>query len=322
MGLSSNEYYHPLFAVPKKKLLNLTKDWAARRLSPTEEYLLYLALLHSTELIIWRSQARYTEKTPKIIASNMEALVQMIGKIDIIRHPAFVLPKMTITYDTGDLATSFYWVQAWMHNYKEFMEDFIDARTREEVKVRVERREYSLARLIKDQNVIPEKLANNIAEWAEDACEFPVYEINHPLQKGKRVPINEFWKEMIRACVKEEQIWRYSEGQFDKLIEHVEENLQNESMGSIYSHALMKLLRGGLEKREAYTGFGDIDLAGKTTQFRLMGSETSAEDANLIAAIQSAPLTEPKKENYPTLGAFIRAKLNFDAARRLGGGLK
>jgi hypothetical protein len=34
LGLSSNEYYHPLFSVPKKKLLVLSKEWAANKLSP------------------------------------------------------------------------------------------------------------------------------------------------------------------------------------------------------------------------------------------------------------------------------------------------
>lgn len=318
MGLSSDAYYHPLFSVSQKRLLNLTKEWAANKLSPTEAYLLYLALLNSTDLLIWRSSARFTDKTISIIQSNMEHLIQIVGKINLIKHPHFTLSKIAITYDTGDLRNSFYWIQSWLHGYNEFMSDFIDVQKREELKVRVERRENSLAKLIKDENATPEKLANNLAEWAEDACDFPTYKIKHPLT-GDSVGIQDFWKEIIRACVREDRIWRYGEGQVDKLIEHCEENLQEAFAGTIYSHALMKLLRAGLKKIEDYTGFGDVDLMGKRTSFQLLNPNTSVEDANIIAAVQAAPAIEPKRENYPSLGSYLKAKLNWDMAQNMKG---
>lgn len=314
MGLNAHEYHHPLFTVPKKKLLGLTRDWAANKLSPTESYLLYLSLLHSTDLIIWRTSARYTEKTQSIIHNNMEHLVQMVGKIDIIKHPSFTLPKFAITYDTGDLSNSFYWIQAWLANYREFMDDFIDASRREEIKVKVERRENSLEKLIKNNQVDINTLADNLAHWARIAGDFPEYEVTHPINKRK-VPISDLWEDVIRACAKEEAIWKYSVGVIDKLIEHCEENIPH---GSIYAHSLMKLLRNGLKKREDYMGFGDIDLAGKKTTFKLLDAHSSVEEANMIAAIQSAPDTEPRRDQYPKLSDYLRAKLNFDMKKRMG----
>jgi hypothetical protein len=315
MGLSSHEYHHPLFSVPKKRLLALTKDWSANKLSATESYLLYLSLLHSTDLIIWRTQARYTEKTQSVIHNNMEHLVQIIGKIDIIHHPHFVLPKFAITHDTGDLANSFYWIQAWHANYKEFMEDFLDSQKREELKVKVERRENTLERLIKNPQADLQTVANNLAEWAALAGNFPDYEVFDSRGKNK-VPIAEYWKDIISACAKSESIWHYKRADLEELIEHCEENIPH---GTIHAHSLMKILRMGLVKHKDYTMFGDVDLAGKTTSFKLLDPNASAEEANLTAAIQAAPDAEPIKANYPKLGDFIRAKLNWDLKQRMGG---
>ena len=50
LGLNSQEYHHPLLSVPQKKLLSLSKEWTANRLTATESYLLYLSLLNYTDL--------------------------------------------------------------------------------------------------------------------------------------------------------------------------------------------------------------------------------------------------------------------------------
>ncbi len=312
MSLSSNEYYHPLFSIPKKKLLILTRDWASNRLSPTESYLLYLSLLNSTDLLIWNASARFTDKTMQIISNNMEHLIQIIGKIDLVTHPSFTLPKVSITYDTGDMSTSFYWIQSWVSNYNDFMDDYISSQKREVIKEKVDRREASLERLIKTAFANPQSRANNLADWASLSGNFPDYNTLHPLLK-QQVPLSDYWQEIIKACANEESIWRFPKADIVELIEHCEDNVQQ---GSIYSHALMKLLRSGLQKHSDFTGFGDVDLAGKTTSFKLLDDNSTAEEANLQAAVQSAPESEPKRHQYPTAGAYLKAKLNWDLAQK------
>lgn len=313
IGLSANEYHHPLFSVPKKRLLNLAKEWAANRLTQTEAYLLYLSLLHSTDLIIWRSPARFTDKTTQIVANNMESLLNIIGKIDVIHHPNFALPRFAISYDTAGLENSFYWIQAWLHNYNEFMTDSLEASRREEIKHRVERRELSLEKLIKTAFSNPQTIANNLADWAANACDFPEFKISHPHTK-QQTHISEYWQQIIRACAREEAIWKYPRHDLEELITHCEDHIEP---GTIYATALMRLLRGGLKKHADYTGFGDVDLAGKTTTFKLLRASDTSEDANILAAVQSAPDVEPKKHMYPTLGAYIRAKMNWDLKMRI-----
>lgn len=313
LSLSSREYAHPLFSIPKKKLISLAAQWAAGRLSATESYLLYLSLLDSTELIIWRVPATYGPKTPQIIANNMESLIHIVGKIDVISHPSFTLPKFAISPDTASLENSYHWIQAWVTNYNDWYDGLRESSARETLKTKVEARENSLERLIKSAETRVEDLANILAAWAELAGDFPQFQTIHPLTKTK-ISCSEYWKQIIRACAREESIWRYPAGDIAELIDHCEDNIVH---GSIYAHSLMKLLRNGQKKHSDYLGFGDLDLQGRTaTVFTLLDSDSSAEDANKLAAISSAPVDEPKPNQYPNKFAYLRAKSNWDMAQR------
>lgn len=313
LSLSSREIQHPLFYVSKKKLLALAGQLITGRLSPTENYLVYLALLDSTELIQWRVPAKYIDKTPKIIANNMESLIHIIGKIDVIQHPSFTLPKFAISPDTCTLENSYHWIGAWIANYNDWYDGLKDSAKREELKHRIQSREESLERLIKTSHTKVEDLANMLASWAEAAGDFPSYSTPHPISH-KQIPLNEYWKQIIRACAREESIWRFPPSDLQELIDHCEDNV---ILGSIHSHSLMKLLRGGLKKQADYLGFGDTELHGRTaTQFTILNGDASAEDANKIAAMASAPSSEPKPNDYPNKFAFMKAKANWDMKMR------
>lgn len=313
VSLHSREYHHPLFTLPKKKLLSLSGEWSRGKLTHTESYLLYLSLLHSTDLVIWRTPATYTPRTTSIVANNMESLIHIIGKIDLIQHPSFTLPKFAISYDTSDLSNSYHWIHAWIDKYDEWSQDTKAAARREVVKDRIQRREASLEKLLKTSFSKPDSVANIIANWAEDAGDFPDFLVSHPLKKNVKLPIAEYWKEIIRASVHDDRIWQYPKKDISELIDHCEDHIDH---GSIHAHALMKTLRQGLIKQSDYMGFGDVDLAGRTTSFRVLDPSTSAEDANKLAAIQSAPLIEPSRHQYPTSFAYIKAKLKWDMAQR------
>jgi hypothetical protein len=313
LSLSSREITHPLFSVSKKKLLSLSGQWITGRLGPTESYLLYLSLLDSTELIKWRVPATFHSTTPQIIANNMESLVHIIGKIDVISHPSFALPSFAISPDTSSLENSYHWIQSWISNYNDWYDGLRDSNAREELKAKIQTREESLERLIKTSHTRVEDLATMLAAWAEMAGNFPIFQTIHPLSKAK-IPLNEYWKQIIRACAREESIWKFPSSDLQELIEHCEDNI---ILGNIHSHSLMKLLRGGLKKQRDYLGFGDVELHGKqATQFTILSPNSSAEDANKIAAMASAPSQEPKPNDYPNKFAFMKAKANWDMKKR------
>ena len=323
ISLSSREITHPIFSVPKKKLISLAGQWAAGKLSPTESYLLYLALLDSTTLIQWRSPAAFTSHTLQIVASNMESLLHIIGKVDVIHHPSFALPQFAISHDTADLSNSYFWIQAWMQNYNDWMEGFREARLREELKEKLDRRESSLEKLINDSLRDPKRFARLIANWAEVAADFPTFSTLHPFKKSGGKPLSqdchEYWKEIIEACADDDQIWRYPEKDIQELLLHCEENTQ---LGSKQSHHLFRILREGIKKNAGGAlGLGDLsELEGrKTTRFTVLSDESDVYTANLSAARESAPETKPLPHAYAKKFDYIKALLNWEQAQKRKG---
>lgn len=315
LSLSQREYAHPLFSIPKKRLISLAGQWAIGKLSHTESYLLYLSLLDSSDLIIWREPARYTNKTSSIVANNMEKLLHIVAKIDLIKHPSFALPKFAISHDTATLENSYHWIEAWISNYQDWYDGLREESRKESLKSKLDTRESSLQRLIKSAETSIDDLAAVLAAWAEVAGDFPQSKatIPHPFLKS-RVTLAEYWKQIIRACTNDDAIWRYPATDIDELIDHCENNIIH---GSIYSHKLMQLLRSGYAKNKDYLGMGDVDFAGRTaTVFTILDASASAEDANKLAAIQAAPLAMPKESNYPNKFAYLKARANYDMAMR------
>jgi len=304
--LSSREVTHPLFHVAKKKLIGLAGQWAAGKLTPTESYLTYLSLLHSTSLIEWRVPASYTPKTASIVANNMEQLIHIVGKIDVIKHPSFVLPHFVISPDTCTLENSYHWIQIWNQNYNDWAQNIKDHSNDQEL----QRRELGLQKLIKSSHRNIEDYPKILANWASIAGDFPTFTIN---VRGVKTDLSDYWESIIIKCAKAETIFQVPENDLRELIEHCEENIVAD--GSIYAMALMKYLRKGAEMQKNYLGLGDIDLARSSiTAYRILKPTESAEDANIQNMIDTAPQNEPNKRDYPDLISYIRAKARWNIA--------
>ena len=298
--ISSQEITHPIFHVPKKKLLSLTSKWATGQLPPTETYLLYLSLLNSTDLIEWRQPAKYTAKTQQIIANNMEQLIHIIGKIDIIKHPSFVLPHFVIGQDTATLENSYHWIQIWNQNYNDWHDNIKSHSNDQEL----QRRENSLQKLIKTSHKRIEDYPSILAAWARTAGDFPTFKVTI---RGVKMEIAEYWEQIIIKCASEAAIFQVPESDLTELIDHCENEIIGD--GSIYSIALMRHLRKGAMMQRNYLGLGDIDLSSQEgTAYRILKPETSSEDANIQAMIDTAPINEPQKKDYPSLIDYIKAK--------------
>ena len=302
--LNDSSYVHPLFHVPQKRLISLAGTWAAGRLSGTESYLLYLALLDSTDLIQWRTHALYTgAASDAIVANNMESLIHMIAKINIIQHPNFALPSFAIGRDTADLSNSPHWIEAWKQNYTDWYESYLDSRKSEELKDKLSNREEALQRLIKSSAPV-ETYATILSDWASTAGAFPTHNTIHPITKNQ-IPLDEYWRQIIRTIANEDKLWRYPRADIVELIDHCEDNIQH---GNIYAHRLMAYLRGGLKAFDNYLGFGSDDIPSRSsTAFTIMGSNASVQDINRAALISKAPSEEPKKHQYPSHFAWLKA---------------
>lgn len=301
LSISSRDISHPIFYIPKKKLLSLTGQWAVQKLTHTENYLLYLALLNSTELIEWRVPAVYHPKTASIIANNMEQLIHIIGKIDVIKHPSFVLPHFVISYDTCTLDNSYHWIQLWVQNYNDWSDNIKSHANDQELT----RRENSLNKLIKTSHKSIEGYPSILAQWARIAGDFPE---NIKIKiKGINLSLADYWEQIIIKCAKAETAFQIPLYDLDELIGHCEDNIVAD--GGLYAIALMRYLRKGKLMQQSYLGLGDIDIASNSiTSYRILSPETSAEDANIQIMIDSAPKLEPEKKNYPDLISYLKAK--------------
>lgn len=306
-AISAREIAHPLFSVHKRKLLGLASRWAEGELSHTENYLLYLALLNSTGLIEWRTPVVYNDKTSAIVANNMEQLLHIVGKIDVIKHPSFVLPHFVISPDTNTLDNSYNWIQIWNQNYNDWAEQTRSHFNDQELL----RRENALQKLIKTSHRRIEDYPKILAAWARVAGDFPTFDVT---VMGKKQELADYWESIVVKCAKEETVFQVNEDDLRELIEHCEDNLVGD--GSLNAVSLMKYLRKGAAMQKNYLGLGDIDLASKEgTSYRILKPAESAEDANIQNMIDSAPQSEPQKSQYPTLIEYIKAKARWSIAQ-------
>jgi len=253
--LNSREVCHPIFYLPQHKLISYIPKWHSGELTATDSYLLYLALLNSTELIEWRVPALKTDKTIAIVAHNMQSLVAIVSKINIIKHPAFVLPRFVISPETKTLENSSFWIDAWVNQYRDWSDGY-KTRSYDE---KLQRREEALERLINNSARTVESYATILADWAALAGSFP---IGTQEVKGKQVPLSDYWKSIIKACASNESIFSIPKKDLEELVEYCEEEIPH---GSIYAHTLMSFLRSGLKKQTNYLGLGDIDLTSDVT---------------------------------------------------------
>lgn len=300
IALSSPSYVHPFFHIPQKKLISLAGVWASGKLTDTESYLLFLSLLDSTSLIQWRHHVIYRgEQTDAIVANNMESLLHIIAKINLISHPSFTLPSFAIGADTADIANAHHWIKVWKDNYTEWYESHITARNREELKHKIDSREDALQRLIRSATP-PENYANMLADWAALAGNFPSFTLAHPISKSP-ITLSDYWKQIIRTIAKEDALWRLPRKDIVELIEHCEDNIQH---GNIYAHALMKYLRTGLARYDDYLGFGETPTP---TVFTVMPANASVHAINKAALLSTAPIEEPKKSQYTSHFAWLKA---------------
>lgn len=302
-SLTHGETVHPIFFIPQKKLFQFIRKWGNAELTTHDSYLLFLALLNSTDKVDFRIPASYLgSATDSIVANNMEQLVRAISYANTIVHPAFDLPGIAITPETCNLTNAREWIKDWIACYHSFQSGEIAERESQIIL----RRESLLQTFIKDVNKPISHYAKIIADWAADAADFPLFPV---VIEGRATSCREYWKTIIIKCCKSESIFSILTNDLDELISHCEENIDH---GSIYAHTLMQLLRAGKQRQFNYLGLGDVDLSNSFTPYRILEDDTSVEMAAKLAMIDSAPAEKPIEGNYPSRIAFLRAKIKWE----------
>ena len=296
--LDCREYAHPIFFMPQNKLLGLYQKYRHGELSEIDSYLLFLAYFNSTDLVKWRVPAKYHAGTQSIIAQNFDSLVSAVEKINRIKNPSVHFSHIAVSPYTSNFNNCAYWIASWESTYESFVSGHASQRLRQELSEIEERLNY----LCKDANRDEVIFASRLAVWADKAGTFPRF----PIQVGAAVmPCNEYWKQIIRKCTNAESIFNIPSKDVQELLDHCEEYID---AGSSYAFHLFRILREGLKKQQGYLGLGDFS-------FSIISEDTSVETANRIAIIQNAPDSEPRRIDYPSQFAYLKAKLAWDMAK-------
>jgi hypothetical protein len=303
----SKETHHPVFNLPQKRLLSYIGKWAGNELTPTDSYLLFLAILKSSDLVEFRVPAYRTPQTDSIIANNMEFLVRTVVKLNTVSNPAVVFPHYVISPDTKFLTNVHYWIENWHQSYIQFQEGY-----RREIDDRkLLKRESALERMIKNPHKPISSYASEIASWAALAGSFPTFLTTNPFSQ-LAVPISDYWREIIRRCASNDTIFSVPKKDIEELLEHCEDHIP---IGSIYAHALFKVLRTAIEKQRNFLGIGEIDVR---ATYAILDNNSTAEQANMHALMSAAPDEKPQEKNYPTKFKYLQAKLRWEMSQKYG----
>lgn len=306
--LTRRETYHPVFSIPPKKLWKYLPKWQAGELTTTDSYLLFLAFLNATDKIHWDFPCKRTENTDSIVAQNMESLAAAVSEIFSLPEAAQELfPQYVVTGETATLGNVKLLIQGWHSAY----EDFKNGLREERLSSDLRKKEIVLEKLIKSVHIPPEKYAHILGEWAEIAGNFPQFPIAHPIQKIN-VPISVYWKELIQKCYNMVSLIQYPAADLKELLDHCEENID---VGSIYSYQLFSTLRDGMGRINDFFGIGDLGLSATNPGFQIISETGNAqhavEKANLDILKATAPTSEPRRIDYPSELAYIRAKMKW-----------
>jgi hypothetical protein len=291
MTLALGEGAHPIFYLPQKKLLGLYSKHCKGHLTDKDSYLLFLALLNSTDAVKFTVPATYTTKTNKLVANNIAQLVRVIWETDAITIPSFKQPMFYIRDTTADLNNVDSWIAAWEDNIVAFKNDYQDNLAWEALKKAEHKLTYVIRAGTKDA-----KYAAAVATWANKAAEFP-----------KEVAKN--WEGVIRRCFNPGAMFSTPKATLKEIKDYCECNIE---VGSIHFHALMEVLNAGIKNHCDFLGLWDADVhnTGASLEVHEKEQELRAE------LISRAPEKEPVVSDYPTKLAYLRAKVAWSMLQK------
>ncbi len=289
---SEEGYFHPIFALPYKKLYGLYSKHCSGQLPPTDSYLLFLAFLHSTEQVAWNSPATCNPNdsaTISLIENNIHQLIRVVELTNCIVHPSFSQPSFSVNPETSSLAQIPNWIAAWEDN----VADFRYGRKAKIDYESLQKAENRLSHCIKS-GMEPKYYAGMVASWASKAAEFP------PAN-------NEAWCKLIRSCFNSSKMFATPISEIREVKEFCEENIE---AGSIHFHALMSTLREGISRHTDFLGLGTSNSLG----YMLLPSESTKNQTEVEAILAKATDSPPVRTDYTSQLDYIKAKLRYRVA--------
>ena len=283
----------------------------------SEKRLLFLALLNSSGIIEWRSQAAPEDKT---ILQHFEYLAKTVSWLEMYSYdyklskrvgPAF--PKFVISPETKKLDNLKYWLQSWENARVEYE----TGSKRESLNQRILRRERALTKLINNSAKEPEQFAWLLAQWAADSTDFPetvqVRTRKTVDDSIQTLSLRDYW---ISILVNKNE-YETDRTELEKLELFLVDNLDH---GSVYAFNVLKLVRSKMEKQQSGLGLREIFTAEELQKINdspfTIVTDT-IEQENVLSIVSTAPSKEPARVNYVSNLEYLKDRAKWNLAQSM-----
>lgn len=299
---------HPIFNQPVKILLSRARDFQEGKLNEEECRLLFLALLNSTELVSFHVPATPSRK---IVLANMEAMLRVTNWINAAKPLHIAWPRVSINHQTRYLEQIGGWLDAWLNAKQEASQS---ARYRNLIE-NIVKKEEILNRYIKSASKQLTSYSKLLGSWVMDATDAPA-------------DMRDYWISLFQ--LRGIDIYNAHTASLQELVDWMHENLPLNSLPAFtafrhVNNILAKNSRGVFAAlgTDSFTLLDDEDESEEldpVTGQKLVTSRNenavSIEQFYRQQVIASAPLTEPKRVDYPdNVVGFLRAKAAWSIAQ-------
>lgn len=305
---------HPIFSLPVKSLYaRYDADWYAGRLTQAEKKLLFLAIFNASGHVTFN---HFADPAPAIVETHIAALAKSVSWLLSIKHPGLAAPHFSINKETHKLEN----MSALLNVWQDAKDNFESGMRAQNLQAKKNRLEILLEHRIKrvEAGIVAESsnYLAMLANWAEIALNFPSFATIHP-RTFQNIGLNEYWKELI-ACP-DSEVYSYPISDWKELDDHIIDNLDDTD--SSFAFTLLRRVKKVIYKQSEDIGLVLVKSqpAGQVKPTYLL--EPNASDKATYAAIAAkAPSAEPIASSYATKVDFLRAKIAWNMAKRLGQG--
>jgi hypothetical protein len=285
---------HPLFSLSTKTLLSLAYNWGQGELNVSERKVLFLALLKSTDKVIFRTAA---SPSPATVQKYMARLLEIANWFHTLNTPALrdVLTEFAVNRDTRFLENIGIWFDTWEENKVAYHNRYVDQAANEKLK-HVEDR---LRRLIKSPAGDQSRKWRVMIEWALDAAKDP--------ETGRGVKLSEVVRgEWISTfCLTTDaDIWNANKQVIASMIEYFEAYLDVTGYRMDFSFEVLSRARELQAKATEGLNF-HLGIPGGNI-FTIVEDDIETHNKAKVAAV--APAKKPEKADFAgNTIAYIRA---------------
>lgn len=306
LRIRSSAPIHPIFQLSPRDLFSCAGELHSLKIQGPDLHLLNLALITQTGLVEFHSSLPFSEEIGRIHFQWAERLLHLVIQMQELSQETkdSRFPKIIFNAQSGMIPEH---LKGLIEVWSQALDAYRLGKSLESRADEVSRMEQALERLVRNKHKSPASYASKLASWAAIAANFPSFQINSP--DGELISLSAYWQKLIILISKTPNLPARYESDVIELEAHLLENLD---LGTLYSGTLLSLISRAKARLQSYLEFGDFDVPPPSSSYKI--SEFGKSDKD-FAAKAMAPSQAPKREDYPDLLSYVKAKARFLVAQ-------